>query len=124
MYAVENEDDYKIGAFLKNSADSNIRDENGEVPLVKSAGDFDSEVAKMLLDNGANPDIQGQGGETPLIVATYRGREKTVKLLLEKGSNVNKKNNGPHPKSPYRIKRKGSRYCGEFLDTPLDIELR
>lgn len=84
--------------LLRNGADANIRNNNGETPLfaaagvsqaqVKSgAGGFSIKLVKLLLKYGADPTIQNKNGETVLTAEkriNWMSRKKQVEQAIQK----------------------------------------
>ncbi len=73
---------------LKDGADANERDADGERALCAAAKRGHGNIVKMLLDNGADPNASGNG-DVPLYVACGNPRLSIVELLLDAGTDPN-----------------------------------
>ena len=80
-----------IEAALKGGVDINVKNGDGETPLVSAAKNKGRQkMVETLLAKGADPDSPDSGGRTALMHAAYQGRVEAVKLLLGAGADVNK----------------------------------
>ncbi|ORX59263.1 ankyrin [Piromyces finnis] len=91
-----------VPILLKNGADINIRNNNGETALLASCKYGYYDVSKMLIDCGADVNIPDNEGNTPLLVSCYKERflhnKDLVEYLIEHGADINKANkNGRIP---------------------------
>ena len=95
--------------LLRNGANVEAKDENGNTPLLVAVKacryhgvdcNPSYKVAELLLQNGANVEAKDENWEAPLIVALklagytgidWKGRYKLLELLLRKGANVEAK---------------------------------
>ena len=79
----------KIKELLKRGANVNVRDEDGDAPLMWATEGGQDVVIKVLLQHGAKVNAKGSFQRTPLIEAADRGFLSTVELLLKSGADVN-----------------------------------
>lgn len=78
---------------LKEGANPNFTDEEGNTVLAKAAMFGQSGIVKALLEKGADVNFQDQNGNTALMIACgNNNRLEVVKLLLEKKPDVYLKN--------------------------------
>lgn len=75
--------------LLKNGAEINFKNKNGNTPLHFAVEQPDVDIVKLLLDYNAGINIVNMYNQNPLIMAVKFGNFQIVKLLLEKGSDVN-----------------------------------
>jgi hypothetical protein len=76
--------------LLAKGAKPDIRDKNGETPLLIAARlDFD-EGAELLLAYHASVDLGNAAGETPLIRAVQTHDEPLIRILLTMGADPNR----------------------------------
>jgi ankyrin repeat protein len=83
-----------LNFLLAKGANPNIRDGNGNTPLLIASQIAWSEGVSLLLERGATPDQANNGGETPLIRAVQNRDMSTVRLLLASGANPSKHDTG------------------------------
>lgn len=90
-----------IWLLVNAGAETNMPDENGDLPLTKlffGAGSLPLEKHRLealavLLQGGAEPNLHASGtGNTPLHLAVRRQDKWAVAMLLHKGADVNAKN--------------------------------
>lgn len=88
-----------VKGLLKSGADANVRNHEGETPLMVLAFHHDNpEIAKILIDHGADIEAKDNSNDTPIIEAAWGGRPNLTKLLIEKGAKVNAQSaNGKTP---------------------------
>jgi ankyrin repeat protein len=86
-------EDKKLKGLIKQGADLNTINENGEFALMCAAKAGYVGIASILLKKGAYIDMQDNDGYTALMRASMIGQEKMVKLLLKKRANPDIRNN-------------------------------
>lgn len=79
-----------VGLLLKEGADPNLVDENGDSALTQAAAIGCLECIKLLISYGVNINEIRQG-RTPLMVALYNQNDnlEMVNFLLENGADIN-----------------------------------
>lgn len=84
-----------VALLLKGGAAVDVRNRDGETPLIKAAslgyGGADRSglgVVQLLISKGADVNAVSKRGKSALIAATH-GSEKTVEFLLKNGADVN-----------------------------------
>ena len=82
-----------VGFLLANGANMNLRDNQGNTPLMAAALIGNDEAADLLLRVGAGPNIANSRGETPLITAVQTRNVNLVRLLLAAGANPRQTDN-------------------------------
>ncbi len=89
--AVRNSDATLIGRLIRNGADVNARDGDGQTPLMLAASTDRPAAVSALLKGGANVNATNSIGSTALHLAALSGRARVVPLLLSGGADVNAK---------------------------------
>jgi len=64
----------------------NVRDKNGNSPLMWAAAQGNEKLVENLIDHGAAVNMQNFVGETALFLAAARGFDKICRLLMENGA--------------------------------------
>jgi len=68
--AIKRGDPKPINAYLEAGKDLNVKDEDGDTPLLYATKRGLSYLVKRFLEHGANPDARDAKGDTSLIIAT------------------------------------------------------
>lgn len=84
---VKRRDDTYLRFLLAKGANPNLRDNNGNSPLMAAAQIGFPEAITTLAQAGADVNLANNGGETPLIIAVQRRDLANVRLLLAAGAN-------------------------------------
>lgn len=92
LRAIDQGDLDKIRAMI-DKVDVNETYGNGQIALIRAAGNGQLAVVKLLLDSGAKVDLHADGGETALIAASRRGHGPVMEKLIGAGANVNHADN-------------------------------
>lgn len=74
--------------LIKNGANLEIKDEDGETPTFLASSSSAPEVIKVLIDAGANPNASAADGWTCLMMAVRQGDYESTKALLEAGADL------------------------------------
>ena len=71
---------------LESGLDSDVRESNGNTPLIVAAMFGQTDLVRLLIENKAALDVQNNDGATALFVAALFGHPDAVKLLLAAGA--------------------------------------
>ncbi len=74
------------GLLIEAGAGTEIRDNSGCTPLIKSVIAESPEMVKLLIDAGAKIDVKDKKGRTPLMAVLSDKCAKITKLLLDAGA--------------------------------------
>ncbi len=94
LSAVRERDGAKANALIESNPPGilNVRDGDGNTPLIIAIAREDDQWTGFLLTKGADPNLAGKSGDTPLIVAARTGFEDAADWLLEMGAKVDATN--------------------------------
>ncbi|KAH0627874.1 hypothetical protein JD844_008417 [Phrynosoma platyrhinos] len=67
----------------------NIKDADGNIPLLLAVQNGHTEVGKYLLEHGADINSRDKNGRTALMLACEAGNLSIVEVLIQKGADVN-----------------------------------
>lgn len=84
---VRRHDQTWLGALLARGARTELRDNDGDTPLLAAAKLSDADSARTLLGYKASVNATDNQGQTPLIVAVQHRDLPTVRVLLAAGAN-------------------------------------
>ena len=80
--------------LLDNGAQVDVRDEDGNTPLILAAkGASRPETIQLLIEKGAKVNARNNDGWTPLMIAARGSGWQSIQLLIKKGAEVNVRNN-------------------------------
>jgi ankyrin repeat protein len=81
-----------VELLLQNGANPNVRNANGNTPLILSIYEGFTDVARLLLSFGADPNLKSSMFDqdfTALMTASMKGDVQVARALISKGANVN-----------------------------------
>ncbi|MBM3299937.1 MAG: ankyrin repeat domain-containing protein [Deltaproteobacteria bacterium] len=81
-----------VKEFLKQGADINARDRDGQTALMAAALSGRADLVRELLAHGADVDARSGFGSTPLMAASYFGFLEVAQVLLARGADANAHN--------------------------------
>ena len=71
-----------VKLLLKNKADINKPDNNGNTPLIISINQNNNAIAKLLLESKSNIEQQNNNGDTALMISIQQNNDEITNLLL------------------------------------------
>jgi hypothetical protein len=74
----------------------NMRDNDGDTPMLLAVRTHEHEIVELLLERGADAEILNNDGETALICAANEGHINTIQTLLRGGVKVDPNILGEH----------------------------
>lgn len=93
--AVDRDDVDRLGRLIKNEEQVNIRDRDGNTPLIRSCStpgwlndESDIATAEFLIEHGANVNASNNERETALSVAVENGNKDMIRLLINNGADI------------------------------------
>lgn len=81
-----------IAQALKDGANPNLADANGNTILMMACMFGQKETVRLLLEKGADVNVQARNGNTTLMIASQNNRLEIIKLLLAKNPDISAKN--------------------------------
>ena len=93
MIALKRRDAPWVALMLQGGADTNMKDGDGNPPLIVAALNSFSEGAQMLLSRNARVDGTNSQGETALMKSVQVNDATTAKLLLDAGADPDRTDN-------------------------------
>ena len=81
--------------LIRNKAEIEIQDINGETPLHYAAKHYNKDIVKILIDNGADINARNNDNNTPFHLASGMSKvnKGIIELFLQHDANVNVKGN-------------------------------
>ncbi|PZU95104.1 MAG: hypothetical protein DCE90_13520 [Pseudanabaena sp.] len=89
LAAAKNGSLLKVRSLTFQSANVNVRDQDGWTPLLWAVMNSHTEVSRFLLASGANPNTRNKYGWTPLMWAAGQGDSEIVRSLIARGARLN-----------------------------------
>jgi uncharacterized protein len=89
--ALNVDDDRTIRRWLAEGGDANLRNDQGQTPLIMALRDESFKVVALLLEHpGTQVDAANSLGETALMIAALKGQLEWAQRLVAKGAAVNR----------------------------------
>ncbi len=79
--------------LVKNNADINIRDNDGNTPLHSAIKRGNSILSEMMINLGADINLRDVDGNTALMLAIMHHKDSLADYLIEAGASLNTQNN-------------------------------
>jgi ankyrin repeat protein len=92
LHIVARRDDAKyVSYLLYKGANPNLKNRQGDTPLLVAVDRGYGDLIPLLLKGKANPNLAGDGGQTPLIKAVLRRDEQMARDLIDGGADPDKR---------------------------------
>ena len=79
--------------LIDNGVEGNVKDKEGNTPLIKACYGNNISIIRKLLKAGAKVNVKNNKGETPIIVvAKNNGLSLVLLMLVEAGADINERN--------------------------------
>jgi ankyrin repeat protein len=85
--AIKTRDVISVTTLLKENPSLEIKNKDGETPLMRAVYDNNNEIAALLINAGANVNAQDDMLNSPFLYAGAEGNLEVVKLALQHGAN-------------------------------------
>ena len=86
-------DNAKCEEYLSEGYGINIKDEQGNTPLILAAADGHLDTVQLLINREADVEEDNYGGNTALMCAAANGHLTVVQYLVDQGARLNAKDN-------------------------------
>lgn len=107
-----------VGFLLQANADPNIRDRDGNTPLLLAAVVRFSEAIRVLVAIHAGVDLKNNAGETPLIKAVQANDVADAKVLLDAGASPDLTDNAAGYSARDYATQRGGQIAKLLADAP------
>jgi ankyrin repeat protein len=88
---VRRDDSRYLSYLLAKGADPNLKNRQGDTPLLIAVDRGFTDLIPILIKGKANPNLAGDGGQTPLIKAVLRRDTDMVRALIDGGADPDKR---------------------------------
>lgn len=106
-----------VSNAIKNGANINEQDKNGNTPLNKASQNGHLEIVKFLIKYGADVNKSGNDGWTPLHGASHNGHLEIVKFLVKNGADINRKTTISERTPSYIAKFQQHQEIADYLES-------
>lgn len=113
--AVKAGDYARAQGLIREGANINVRDEEGETMLLWTARRGQTGIALMLVARGAVLDAQDLNGDTALILATEKGNIDIARALIDAGADIMTENRQGRKAFDVALKRGNTDKAGEQM---------
>ncbi|MBN1532053.1 MAG: ankyrin repeat domain-containing protein [Spirochaetes bacterium] len=112
-----------VDYLLKNGADPNGADENGE-KLIFTAYRGGRSLLNLFVDRGASTDARASDGKTLLLMGLEKYDTPLLKMLTERGANVNERQANDRYPLEFAIEKGQTQNVRLLLDAKASIEVK
>jgi ankyrin repeat protein len=78
----------ELAGFLEHGLPADVRDADGNTPVMLAAYHGHAGTVRMLLDHGADVDLRNHRDQSPVAGAVFKGEDDVVALLVSAGADL------------------------------------
>jgi hypothetical protein len=78
----------ELAGFVDHGLPADVRDEDGNTPLMLAAYHGHAATVKMLVDHGADVDLRNGRDQAPVAGAVFKGEDDVVQVLVAAGADL------------------------------------
>ena len=112
----------RLESLLNYDPDLNLKDENGETPLITAARVSNPKAIELCLEHGADANVQDGNGNIPLMIALQQKSQMSVGELIE-ASDLNHRNAEGETSITLAIKNDAPIYTIETMLPDIDYTI-
>ena len=124
LNATSHENLNDVERALKNGADVNHKDNDGDTALIVASIEGNKEIVQFLLDNGADIEAKDNSGFTALFWVVYNEDKEMAQFLLDNGADIEAKYDDGFTALHWSIYSKNQEIAQFLLDNRADIEAK
>jgi len=78
----------ELAGFVDHGLPVDVRDENGNTPLMLAAYHGHADTVRMLVARGADVDQRNERDQSPVAGAVFKGEDDVVRVLVDAGADL------------------------------------
>ncbi len=78
----------ELAGFVEHGLPADVRDADGNTPLMLAAYHGHAATVQMLVDHGADVDLRNGRDQSPVAGAVFKGEDDVVQVLLAAGADL------------------------------------
>ncbi len=123
-YAAMEGRSHAVQQLLKNAADINVKDNDGETPLYYAIMNGYTDIAVLLINSGAEINERGTNGLTPLHEAAAWGNAVVVKTIISNKVDINIQDNFGRIPLNHAVVKGHTNIVKLLIDSGADVNIK
>lgn len=78
----------ELAGFVDHGLPTDVRDADGNTPLMLAAYHGHASTVQMLVDHGADVDLRNARDQSPVAGALFKGEDQVVQVLVSAGADL------------------------------------
>jgi ankyrin repeat protein len=78
----------ELAGFVEHGLPTDVRDADGNTPLMLAAYHGHATTVQMLVDHGADADLRNARDQSPVAGAVFKGEDQVVRVLVSAGADL------------------------------------